>query len=697
MRLHSEATRDGVRVITFENPPINALGFALSAELVAAIDAAESDESVTAVVFAGSNGFFSGGADINDFLREPPADAKSIRDVIARIESGTKTYIAAIDGNALGGGFELALGCDYRVATARAKFGLPEIKLGLIPGAGGTQRLPRLIGAQPALEIMLKGDPIDAKRAQELGVIDDLVDGEVAQTAMRFARYPRKRISARQAQLGIKGLGLFAAPFAVAQAHKMVPPEDRGGFAAHKLVDAVEASLEFEFQRGLARESRLFDELVRSAPAHALMHVFFSERELGKIPGLEPSQPLEIKTAAVIGGGTMGTGIAITFASAGIPVTVVEPKDEQIERSRQTVFGMYSYQVQRGRMTQEEAWKRGQSIAFERDLAAVKDADIVIEAVFENMDVKKEVFTKLDGIAKPGAILASNTSTLDIDAMAAQTKRPDKVIGTHFFAPANIMKLLEIVRGKTASPQTVTTAMALGKKLRKVSVLSGNAFGFIGNRMFFDYSREAIALAEEGVAPSYVDNVMRNFGMAMGPFATFDLSGIDVFWRIQQDRKDAVGRRTNIIDRLYQLGRYGQKTGAGIYKYEKGQRDPIPDPEVEKLFAEEAKAAGIAPRPVSDDEIVKRLVYALVNVGAELLRTGIALRAGDEDIVYIYGYGFPPHTGGPMWYADQIGIANVYADINKFGWEASPLLAELAQSGGKLADYRPAAKELTHA
>jgi len=259
------------------------------------------------------------------------------------------------------------------------------------------------------------------------------------------------------------------------------------------------------------------------------------------------------------------------------------------------------------------------------------------------------------------------------------------------------MKLLEIVRGKTASPQTVTTAMALGKKLRKVSVLSGNAFGFIGNRMFFDYSREAIALAEEGVAPSYVDNVMRNFGMAMGPFATFDLSGIDVFWRIQQDRKDAVGRRTNIIDRLYQLGRYGQKTGAGIYKYEKGQRDPIPDPEVEKLFAEEAKAAGIAPRPVSDDEIVKRLVYALVNVGAELLRTGIALRASDEDIVYIYGYGFPPHTGGPMWYADQIGIANVYADINKFGWEASPLLVELAQSGGKLADYRPAAKELTHA
>jgi 3-hydroxyacyl-CoA dehydrogenase len=698
MALYKETTRDGVRVITLDNPPINALGFALSGELIAAIDAAESDAATTAVIFTGKAPFFSGGADINDFLREPPPNAKSIRDVVARLEHAKKTYIAAIDGSALGGGFELALACDYRVGTPRAKVGLPEIKLGLIPGAGGTQRLPRLIGAQPALEIMLKGDPIDAKRAKELGIFDEITDGDVVEAAMKFAKSPRKRVAARQAELGIKGLGLFAAPFAVAQAHKMVPPEDRGGFAAHKLIDAVEAALEFEFERGMAREARLFDELVRSAPAHALMHVFFAERELGKIPGLEPAQPLEIARAAVIGGGTMGTGIAITFASAGIPVTIIEPQDEQVERSRQTVFGTFSYHVQRGRMTQEEAWERAQSIVFERDYAAVKDADIIVEAVFENMDVKKEVFTKLNAAAKPGAILASNTSTLDIDAMAAQTTRPDKVVGTHFFAPANIMKLLEIVRGKTASAQTLTTAMALGKKLRKVSVLSGNAFGFIGNRMFFDYSREAIALAEEGVSPSRVDAVMKSFGMAMGPFATFDLSGIDVFWRIQQDRKDAVGRRTNVIDRLYQLGRYGQKTGAGIFKYEKGGRDPIADPEVDKLFAEEAKAAGIAPRDVSDDEIVKRLVYALVNVGAELLRTGVALRPGDEDIVYIYGYGFPPHTGGPMWYADQVGIANVVADIKKFGWEVSPLLAELAQSGGKLADFRGVReKELAHA
>ena len=697
MPLHSEATRGATRVITFENPPINALGFAMSAELIAAIEAAENDATITTVVFTGSNGFFSGGADINDFLRPPAADAKTIRDVIQAIERGTKTYVAAIDGNALGGGLELALGCDYRVATARSKVGLPEIKLGLLPGAGGTQRLPRLIGAQPALELMLKGDAIDAKRAQELGILDEVVEGDVVDAALKLAGSPRKRVSARQAQLGIKGLGLFAAPFAVATAHKMVPPEDRGGYAAHKLIDAVEASLEFEFQRGLARESRLFDELVRSQPAQALMHVFFAERELGKIPGLEPAEPREIKRAAIIGGGTMGTGIAIAFASAKIPVTVVEPQDEQVERSRQTVFGTFSYHVQRGRMTQEEAWELSQTIDYAKEYSAIKDVDIVVEAVFENMDVKKEVFAKLQSTVKPGAILASNTSTLDIDAMAAQTKRPDKVVGTHFFAPANIMKLLEIVRGKASSPETLSTAMALGKKLRKVSVLSGNAFGFIGNRMFFDYSREAIALAEEGVSPQRVDAVMKNFGMAMGPFATFDLSGVDVFWRIQQDRGDAVGKRTNIIDRLYQLGRYGQKTGAGFYKYEKGGREPIPDPEVEKLFAEEAKAAGIAPRQVSDAEIIKRLVYALVNVGADLLRSGVALRPGDIDIVFIYGYGFPPHHGGPMWYADEVGLPSVVADIKSFGWELSPLLAELVQRGEKLSSYRPTTKELAHA
>ncbi|MBV8600920.1 MAG: enoyl-CoA hydratase/isomerase family protein, partial [Candidatus Eremiobacteraeota bacterium] len=674
------------------------LSFALSADLYKAIDAAENDPAIRAVVFTGANGNFSGGADINDFLSRPAERPTTIRDVIARIERGTKIYVAAIDGNALGGGLELSLACDYRVATKRSKLGLPEIRLGLLPGAGGTQRLTRLIGAQPALELMLKGESIDAARAKELGILDEVVESDAVTAALTKTSGPKRRVSALKAELGIKGLSLFAVPFMVAQAHKMCPPEDKGGYAAHKLVDAVQAAIELDFPHGLAREFRLFDELVQSAPAQALIHLFFAERELSKIPDLPPAAPLEIKKAAVIGGGTMGTGIAITFANADIPVTVIEPVDEQVERAKQMIFGMFSHQVQRGRLTQEEAWKRGQSIVFEREFDALRDADIVIEAVFENMDVKKEVFAKLDAAAKPEAILASNTSTLDIDEMAAQTKRPEKVCGTHFFAPANIMKLLEIVRGKTASPQTIATAMKLSKTLRKVGVLSGNAFGFIGNRMIFDYAREALYLAGLGVAPARSDAVMKDFGMAMGPFAMFDLSGVDVFWRIQQERAGAFGPGTAVIDRLYEQKRWGQKTGAGFYTYEKGGREPIRDAAVEALFAEEAKKAGVAPRAVSDDEIVKRLVFALVNVGADLVRDGIALRPGDVDIVYIYGYGFPPHHGGPMWYADEVGVAQVVADMKAFGWEPSPVLTDLAKSGGKLANYRKAAeKELAHA
>jgi 3-hydroxyacyl-CoA dehydrogenase len=434
----------------------------------------------------------------------------------------------------------------------------------------------------------------------------------------------------------------------------MVPPEENGGFAAHKLIDAVEASIEFDFPRGLAREFRLFDELVRSAPSAALRHVFFAERELGKIPGMPAAEPRPIASAGIIGAGTMGTGIAISFANAGIPSVVIEPNDEQIERAKQMVFGMFAHQVQRGRLTQEEAWKRGQSIRFESEYAELADADVIVEAVFENMDVKKDVFAKLDAVAKPTAILASNTSTLDIDAMAAVTKRPAQFVGLHFFAPANIMKLLEIVRGKETSPETMATAIALAKALRKVGVVSGNAFGFIGNRMLFDYARQAIQLAEEGVAPERIDRAMKTFGMAMGPFAMFDLSGLDVFWHIEQGNPDAMHARSGIIDRLYREKRYGQKSGAGIYRYEKGSREPIPDPVTLELFREEAVKAGIPQGTiVTDDEIVQRLVGALVAVGAELLRTGIALRSGDIDIVYVYGYGFPPHRGGPMWYAEQ--------------------------------------------
>jgi 3-hydroxyacyl-CoA dehydrogenase len=441
----------------------------------------------------------------------------------------------------------------------------------------------------------------------------------------------------------------------------------------------------------MAVEFRLFNELVRSAQSAALQHAFFAERQLGKIPNLPPSDALDIETAAIIGAGTMGTGIAIAFASSGIPVVLFEPIPEQVDRSKQMVSAAFASQVKRGHLTPDQAAAFVQAVSWATELHGVADADLVLEAVFETMEVKREVFGKLASICKPTAILASNTSTLDIDEMAEVSGRPERFIGLHFFAPANIMKLLEIVRGKKTSAQTLTTAVKLGKKLHKVAVVSTNAFGFIGNRMFFDYTREALYLLEDGIAPERVDGVMKQFGFAMGPFATIDLSGVDVFWHIQQAQHDALGkRRTNIMDRLFESKRLGQKTGVGFYKYDGvNKREPVPDPTLIALAAEEAKKAGIAPRSVTDDEIRERLTYALVNAGAELLDKEIALRPGDEDMVFIYGYGFPRYHGGPLWYGDEVGAANVVARIKQFGWNVSPLLERIAQSGGKIADFQP--------
>ena len=674
-----------IKTITLDNPPVNALSFAYSAKLLEQVREADSDAGIEAVVFTGANGIFSGGADINDFTIEPAAGTKTVRDVIAAIEKSGKIFIAAIDGNCMGGGLELALACDYRVATPASKLGLPEIKLGLLPGAGGTQRLPRLIGAQDALQVMLKGETASAEDAKKKGLIDE-IGADAADAAKAFAGKPKRRVS--NMKVALNGLPANAVPFVVAQAHKMCPPEENGGFAAHKLVDAVAAAFELPFPRGLAREARLFEELVRSQPSLALRHIFFAERELGKIPG-EAKTHHDIKSAGVVGGGTMGTGIAITFANAGIPVTVIEPSSEQIEKARQMVFGMFMHQVKRGRLTQEEAWNRGQSIVFTDDYNDLAGCDVVIEAVFENMDVKKDVFRKLDAIVKPEGILASNTSTLDIDEMASVTKRPEQFVGLHFFAPANIMKLLEIVRGKDTSPQTLATAFNLGKKLRKVAVLSANAFGFIGNRMLFDYARQAVGLAEGGVPPYRIDAAMKNFGFAMGPFAMFDLSGVDVFRHIQQARPDMGAGRTKIVDLMYGQKRLGQKTGKGFYKYDPAigsGREPIRDEETEKLFAEVAAEAGIAPNPnVSDAEIVQRLTHALIDAGVDLLEKKVALRPGDIDIVYVYGYGFPPHHGGPMWYGHETGYRDVYAS------------APAAPGAGSNPHHDTEKGELTHA
>jgi 3-hydroxyacyl-CoA dehydrogenase len=646
-----------VALITLDNPPVNALSFEYCARLLEELEAAHADDSVEVVIFTGANGLFSAGADVSDFQHELPAEAVTIRDVIHAVEKSIKVHAAAIDGNCLGGGLELALACDYRVATPAAKIGLPEIRLGLVPGAGGTQRLPRLIGARAALELMLKGSSIPAERAHELGILDDVIDaGDLVARAKALARGPKRRVSERQAAIATD-VPVQAAPYVVAQAHKMAPPEDNGGLAAHKLIDAVAASVELPFAFGSAREMRLFDELVRSEPSQALRHLFFAERELAKIPGVSfVDEDGPISSAGVIGAGTMGSGIAIAFAQAGIPVVVVDSNDAAVDNARQTVMGMFMYQVQKGRLTQEEAWKRAQSIRFTDDWFELGAADVIIEAVFENLGLKREVFRKLDGVAKPGAILASNTSTLDIDKLAAETKRPDRVLGLHFFVPANIMPLLEVVRGRETSSQTIATAFKLGKMLRKKTVLSANAFGFIGNRMIFDYVRAANGLAEEGVSPARIDAVMKRFGFPMGPFAMSDLSGLDVALAVAVARGAEALGRTNVLERLVRMGRLGQKSMAGYFRYDKtvGKgREPIADPLVEQLYAEEARKAAIAPRDVGDDEIRDLLLAALADRGRKLLEEGVALRPGDIDIVYVYGYGFPPQHGGPMWYAQR--------------------------------------------
>jgi 3-hydroxyacyl-CoA dehydrogenase len=655
-----------VRVITLDNPPVNALSFAYSGSLLAEVETVERDAAVEAVVITGANGLFSAGADVNDFQGEPVAEATTIRDVVAAVERSAKPYVAAIDGNCLGGGLELALACDYRVASARAKLGLPEIKLGLLPGAGGTQRLPRLVGARAALEFMLKGSSASARRALELGILDEVAEGDSVERAVALAATvpPKRRVSAREAFIA-RDVPMQAGPYVVAQAHKMVPPEDRGGLAAHKLIDAVQAAVELSFAFGLARETRLFDELVRSQASLALRHIFFAERELPKVDGVDLSRAAadDVKSAGVIGAGTMGSGIAIAFAQAGIPVVVVDNNDDAVDRARQTVMGMFMYQVQKGRLTQEEAWKRAQSIAFTEDWSRLAEADVIVEAVFEDLDVKRDVFRKLDELAKPGAVLATNTSTLDVDKIAEATKRPDRVLGLHFFVPANIMPLLEVVRAQRTSQASLATAFRLGKALRKKAVLSGNAFGFIGNRMIFDYLREATALAEEGVAPARVDAAMRDFGFPMGPFAMSDLSGLDVGAAIAKAHGGS-GARAGVLEQLVARKRLGQKTMAGYFKYDKAVgkgREPIADPEVEAMFAEAARLAGIAPREVSDDEIRDRLLRALIDRGTKLLEERVALRPGDIDIVYVYGYGFPPYRGGPMWYAQETGMERTLA------------------------------------
>ncbi|MGB7348574.1 MAG: 3-hydroxyacyl-CoA dehydrogenase NAD-binding domain-containing protein [Candidatus Acidiferrales bacterium] len=690
---------DGIAVITINNPPVNTLGPGVPEGIAAAIEQVENDSSLRAAVLIGEGRTFVAGADIKEFGKITSGKSSrgaGLLPLLLRIEDCRKPVVMAIHGAAFGGGMELAMGGHYRVAVPGAQLGQPEVKLGIIPGAGGTQRLPRLAGVSKAVEMCSLGNPISAQEAFELGIVDRLLQGDLLGQAVAFAREvaakPIPKTRERNEKLGAPGQ--HASVFAAAR--ETARKKMRGQTAPLAAIDAVEAATKLPFEEGCRVEAKLFDECLFSGQSKALIHVFFAEREVSKIPDVPKETPLiPVSSVGIIGAGTMGGGIAMVFANAGIPVVLKEADQSALDRGMAAIQKNYSGSVKRGRMTQEFGDERLRLIkpvlAYD-DFARV---DMVIEAVFEGMALKKQIFGDLDRIAKPGAILATNTSTLSIDEIAAATSRPDSVIGTHFFSPANVMRLLEVVRGKLSSTEVIATCMQLSKKLGKIGVLVGNCRGFVGNRMFGPYRREAQFLVEEGATVDAVDNALYDFGMAMGPLATGDLAGLDVGWRIRKEYRhlQKPGVRQPIAeDRLCEMGRYGQKTGAGWYKYDENRR-AIPDPEVDALVRECAAEAGIPQRQISAGEIVERCIYALVNEGARILEEGYALRAGDIDIIYINGYGFPAYRGGPMWYADTVGLKNVYERVREFHerhgelWEPAPLLKQLAEQGKSFAEF----------
>ena len=687
----SYSVRDAIAVITLDNPPVNGLGHALRSGIMDALNKAEADAAVKAAVIIGSAKAFSGGADIREFNTPKSFLKPSLPEINEAQDAMKKPLIAAIGGFAMGGGLELALGCHYRVAAPRSQLALPEVKLGILPGSGGTQRLPRVIPVAEAVKMMTTGNPIPAEKGKALGLIDEIVAGDLLAGSIAYAKKllaegkgPR-RIRDMSAKVEGDAKTFFAGVRAeVAKASKGYP-------APLEIVACAEAAVTKPFDEGRKEERTRFEKLVETSESKALRHMFFAERQTSKIPGVpEETKAREVKSAAIIGAGTMGGGIAMSFVNAGIPVTLIEAQQDALERGLATIRKNYASTVSKGRLKQEDMDQRVALITPALDLAAAKDADIVIEAVFERMDVKQDLFRKLDALMKPGAILATNTSTLDVDAIAAVTRRPQDVIGTHFFSPANVMRLLEVVRGKKTAPEVLATTMKLGKLIKKVPVVSGVCDGFIGNRMIEKYGQQSLFLLDEGCTPQQVDAAAQNWGLAMGPFAMGDMAGLDIGWEI---RKRRYSERPNFLyskvgDRVCELGRFGQKTGKGWYRYEPGSRKPVPDPAIDKLVETYRREIGVQPRRISDEEIVERLIYALVNEAALILEEGIALRASDIDMVYLTGYGFPPYRGGPMFYADTVGLPKVLASIEQFQkgymgevWKPAPLLVKLAKEG----------------
>jgi len=685
-----DVTRDGdVAVIAMDNPPVNALGHALREGLVAAFESLRGDPEVKAVVLTGTARAFSGGADITEFGKAPKSP--HLGEVIEAIEGYDRPVVAAIAGVAFGGGLELALGCHYRVAAPGSRLGLPEVKLGILPGAGGTQRLPRVMGPAPAMKAIVAGSFISVEEAHREGLVDAM-----AATPAEAVAFARSKVGAPLAKVRDRDDKLQAAranPALLDEAAAPLLKRARGQRAPAACIEAVRAAVTMPFPEGLALERKLFMELVASDESRAQRHVFFAEREAQKVPGMPAGlKAAPVAKAAIIGAGTMGGGIAMCFANAGIPVTVVEVKQDALDRGMGVVEKNYRTAAARGSMAEADVAKRLALFTATTDWNAVADADVVIEAVFETMEVKREVFGKLDAICKPGALLASNTSTLDVDQIAGFTKRPQDVLGMHFFSPANVMKLLEIVRGRETSYESLARALAVGRTIGKVGAVVGVCDGFVGNRMLHQRSAQAEALLLEGALPQEVDAVVTKFGFPMGPYAMGDLAGLDVGWRIRQGR----GATAPISDAICEAGRFGQKTGAGYYKYE--GRTPTPDPEVERIIADAQRKAGVNPRTIPSDEIFERMFYPMINEGARILEEGIATRPSDIDVIWINGYGWPAWTGGPMHYADSVGLKHIaerlahYAEqTGNASLKPAAMLQRLAAAGQGFAETAKAA------
>ncbi len=698
----SYEVRGPVAVITLANPPVNGLGYDTRREYSAAVDRALADPAIAAIVVTGAGKAFSGGADIKEFGSPKAIAEPNLLSLIRQTENAAKPVVAAVHGVCMGGGLELALGAHYRVAAPGAKVALPEVKIGLIPGAGGTQRLPRALGVETALNMIVRGEPVKSEVLAALPgqkLFDQIVDGDLLAGACAFAQAKAaEHASEHAAAKPLPRVRDLPATHPNADAYfqfarNTVKAMAKNYPAPAKCVDAVEAAVKRKFDDGMLYERETFLALMLTPQCKALRHAFFAARAAGKIADVPPDTPQrKVEKLAVIGAGTMGGGITMNFLNAGIPVTMLETRQEALDKGVATIRRNYEAQVRKGKLEADQLEPRMALLSTTLAYDAIKDADMVIEAVFEEMGVKEKVFRTLDEVMKPGAILASNTSTLDLDQIAAFTKRPQDVIGTHFFSPANVMKLLEVVRGKATAKDVLATVMALAGKIRKTAVVSGVCDGFIGNRMLEQYSRQAGFLLEEGCTPAQVDRAVEKFGFAMGPFRVGDLAGNDIGWAIRKRRcVEKPGMRySRTADLLCELGRYGQKTGAGWYDYQPGKRDATPSPLVVEMIEKHRAALGIAPRRIGDDEIVHRLVYALVNEGARILEDGIAGKASDIDMVYLTGYGFPLWRGGPMCYADTQGLFNVVQAMQRFAanplddaafWQPAPLLARLAAEG----------------